>query len=59
MFEYLIPTWWQCLGMFMRHGLAGASLSRGRGWEMTFAVLFLFIYFVSLYVSVTGLDLAV
>lgn len=33
MFEYLIFSWWDCLGRIRRYGLVGRSMSLGVGFD--------------------------
>jgi hypothetical protein len=34
MFEYLVPSWWDCLGRIRRCGLLGGGVLLGVGFEV-------------------------
>lgn len=34
MFEYLVPSWWSCLGGLKRRGLAGGGTSLGVSFKV-------------------------
>jgi hypothetical protein len=35
MFDYLEPSWWNCLGRIQKYGLVEGSVSLGAGFEVS------------------------